>query len=150
MPVFLATLLALLGLVLAPAQAQVTGPPMGGPSGRFLGPPSGNAADFLGVWTLTWDGPIDAGCPCRGTLTISTDSDGNLEGLWKMKGPGATLRGSVGYDQNVWTGRFAQADDADFPMRGHFRLESRDTRTLTGSWQPDGTAIPFRWSGTRL
>lgn len=22
--------------------------------------------------------------------------------------------------------------------------------TLTGSYQPDGTAVPFRWNGTRL
>ena len=60
------------------------------------------------------------------------------------------LSGSVGYNQDVWSGRFAQPDDADFPIRGHFRLESRGERSLTGSYQPDGTAIPFSWSGTRL
>ena len=48
------------------------------------------------------------------------------------------------------TGQFAQSDEADFPVHGHFRLEFRDERTLTGSYQPDGTAIPFRWNGTRL
>ena len=142
--------LALLALLPATAQAQLSGPPAGGPTGQFLGPPSGNAGNFLGVWELTWDGPIDSRCPCRGTLTITTNSRGDLEGLWKMTGPPARMSGSVGYDQNVWTGRFSQSDDADFPMRGHFRLEYRDERTLTGSYQPEGTAIPFRWSGSRL
>ena len=134
---------------MAPALAQMGGPSMGGPSGQFIGPPAGNSADFLGVWDLSWDGPIDGNCPCRGTLTISTNNDGDMQGLWKTKGPAATLRGSVSYDQNVWTGRFSQSDDADFPMRGHFRLESRGERNLTGSYQPDGTAVPFRWTGTR-
>ena len=144
-------LLAVVVLAAAPARTQgVTSAPPGGPTGQFLGPPTGNAADFLGVWNLSWDGPIDFKCPCRGTLTISTNMNGDLEGHWKMQGPPATLRGPTGYDQNVWTGRFTQSDDADFPMRGHFRLEYRDERTLTGSYQPDGTAIPFRWSGTRL
>jgi hypothetical protein len=133
-----------------PAQAQLGGPPAGGPTGQFIGPPSGNSANFLGVWNLTWDGPMGSQCPCRGTLTISTDTNGDLRGLWKMKGPPATLSGSIGFDQNVWIGQFAQSDDADFPMRGHFRLEYRDERTLTGSWQANGTAIPFRWSGSRL
>jgi hypothetical protein len=71
-------------------------------------------------------------CPCRGTLTIVVDNNGDLRGSWKTNGPGATLSGSVGYNQDVWTGRFAQPDDADFPIRGHFRLESR------GEAQPDG------------
>jgi len=143
-------LVALLVLAAVPAQAQLSGPPAGGPTGQFIGPPTGNAGNFLGVWDLTWDGPIDARCPCRGSLTISTNANGDLQGVWKMKGPPATLSGPVGFNQNVWIGRFAQSDDADFPMRGHFRLEYRDERTLTGSYQRDGTAIPFRWSGTRL
>jgi hypothetical protein len=143
-------LLAVLVLATAPAQAQLSGPPSGGPTGQFIGPPSGNAGDFLGVWDLVWDGPIDFRCPCRGTLTISTNINGDLEGHWKMTGPAAKLSGPVGFNQNVWIGRFAQSSDADFPMRGHFRLEYRDERTLTGSYQPDGTAIPFRWNGSRL
>ncbi len=142
--------LALLVLLAAPAYAQLSGPPAGGPTGQFLGPPTGNAGNFLGVWTLTWDGPVDARCPCRGSLTISTNAQGELVGVWKMSGPPANLSGSIGFNQDVWIGRFAQSDDADFPMRGHFRLEYRDERTLTGSYQPDGTAIPFRWTGSRL
>jgi hypothetical protein len=144
------TLLALLVLVMAPAQAQMSGPPVGGPSGNFIGPPTGNAGDFLGVWNMTWEGPLDSHCPCRGSLTISVNSDGDLQGFWKMNGPAATLRGSMGFNQDVWIGRFAQSDDADFPLRGHFRLESRGERNLTGSYQPDGTAVPFRWTGSRL
>ena len=142
--------LTLLALAVAPASAQLSGPPAGGPTGQFLGPPSGNAANFLGVWTLTWDGPIDTHCPCRGTLTISTNQNGDLEGVWKTSGLASKLSGSVGFNQNVWIGRFSQPDDVDFPLRGHFRLEYRDERTLTGSYQPDGTAVPFRWNGTRL
>jgi hypothetical protein len=150
MPGLRLILLAVLALVTTAAQAQLnTGPSMGGPSGRFIGPPTGHAGDFLGVWDMAWEGPLHFKCPCRGSLTISTNSDGDLQGLWKMPGPPATLRGSMGFDQNVWIGRFAQTDDADFPMKGHFRLEFRDHRTLTGSYQPDGTAIPFRWSGSR-
>ena len=143
-------LLALLMLAAAPAHAQLSGPPAGGPTGQFLGPPTGNAGNFLGVWDLTWEGPIDFRCPCRGSLTISTNVQGELVGVWKSKGPAANLSGSIGFNQDVWIGRFAQSDDADFPMRGHFRLEYRNERSLTGSYQPDGTAIPFRWSGTRL
>lgn len=142
----------LLGLVVAatiPASAQLSGPPAGGPTGQFLGPPSGNAGDFLGVWTMNWDGPMGTNCPCRGTLTITTDENGALQGLWKMNGPDARLSGSVGFDQNVWIGQFAQSEEADFPIRGHFRLETRGDRALTGSYQPDGTAIPFRWAGAR-
>lgn len=142
-------LVALFLLAAPPLQAQMSGPPAGGPTGQFLGPPTGNAGDFLGVWTLTWSGPMGTNCPCRGTLTISVSNSGDLQGIWKTNGTGATLSGSVGYNQDVWTGRFAQADDADFPIRGHFRLESRGERNLTGSYQPDGTAIPFSWSGTR-
>ncbi len=142
--------LAAFALAAMPAVAQLSGPPAGGPTGQFLGPPSGNPANFLGAWTLTWDGPVDSHCPCRGTLTISTNQNGDLEGVWKSNGPRSKLSGPVGFDQNVWIGRFAQPDDVDFPQRGHFRLEYRDERTLTGSYQPDGTAVPFRWSGTRL
>ncbi len=140
----------LLLLASSPAGAQLSGPPAGGPTGQFLGQPSGKVANFLGVWTLTWDGPVDSHCPCRGTLTISTSRNGELEGVWKSSGPASMLSGPTGFDQNVWIGRFAQPDDVDFPVRGHFRLEYRDGRTLTGSYQPDGTAVPFRWSGTRL
>ncbi len=143
-------LLAVLMLATAPAQAQLSGPPSGGPTGQFLGPPTGNAGNFLGVWDLSWDGPIDARCPCRGSLTISTNAQGELVGVWKSKGPAASLSGSIGFNQDVWIGRFAQSDEADFPMRGHFRLEFRGERSLTGSYQADGTAIPFRWTGTRL
>lgn len=150
MPILRPALLALLLVAAAPLQAQLSGPPAGGPTGQFLGPPTGNAGDFLGVWTMTWEGPMGTSCPCRGTLTIVVDSNGELRGSWKGSGPGATLSGSVGYNQDVWTGRFAQPDDGDFPIRGHFRLESRGERRLTGSYQPDGTAIPFSWSGTRL
>ena len=89
-------------------------------------------------------------CPCRGRLTIVVSNTGDLQGTWKTNAGDATLSGSVGYNQDVWTGRFAQPDDADFPIRGHFRLESRGERALSGSYQPDGTAIPFRWSGSRL
>ncbi|HLG46767.1 MAG TPA: hypothetical protein VKY24_11045 [Reyranella sp.] len=49
----------------------------------------------------------------------------------------------MGFDRNVWIGQFAQADDVDFPQHGHFRLEYRDERTLTGSYRPDGTAVPL-------
>lgn len=142
-------LVALSLLMAPPLQAQMSGPPAGGPTGQFLGPPTGNAGDFLGTWNLTWSGPMGTNCPCRGTLTISVSNSGDLQGLWKTNGTGATLSGSVGYNQDVWTGRFAQPDDTDFPIRGHFRLESRGAGNLTGSYQPDGTAIPFSWSGTR-
>jgi hypothetical protein len=142
-------LFLLLLAVALPVAAQVSGPPMGGPSGRFIGPPATTIAGFPGVWDFTWEGPIDAGCPCRGTITIIVNQSGELEGQWKMKGAPARMFGSTGYDQNVWLGRFSQSDDADYPMHGHFRLESRDERLLTGSYQPDGTAIAFTWKGTR-
>lgn len=126
---------------------------MGGSSGEFFGVPTGTVQDFLGTWNFSWDGPIDANCPCRGTIRIemheSADGAG-LVGFWKMKSIAAVLRGPLSFDQNVWAGRFAQADDnADFPMRGYFRIEVRDARTLIGSYHPDGTAIPFAWHGTR-
>jgi len=140
-------LLMLAGLATVPASAQVTGPPVGGPSGQFLGPPATTAQGFMGLWDFTWEGPTGSGCPCSGTLAIGTDSQGQLIGRWDLKGAPARLTGSVGYDQNVWTGRFQQSDDVDFPLRGHFRLESRGDGLLTGSYQPDGTAVPFTWRG---
>ena len=144
-----AALLAAVMLTIAPAHAQLPRAPSGGPTGAFLGPPSGNPADFLGTWNLHWVGPMGSNCPCAGTLTITMNSVGGLEGEWKMSGSSASLSGSTGYDQNVWSGRFAQPDDVDFPIKGHFRLETRDARTLTGSYQPDGTAVPFSWTATR-
>ena len=127
------------------------GPPVGGPSGNFLGPPQGNAGDFLGDWKLTWDGHVDARCPCHGLLAIRVATSGDLVGYWGAKEGNVVLRGSVGYDQNVWTGTFDQPDsNADFPLHGHFRLEARgEGALLTGSYQPQGTTIPFRMSGTR-
>ena len=89
-------------------------------------------------------------CPCRGTLTIVDRQRRRPAGPWKTNGTGATLSGSVGYNQDVWTGRFAQPDDADFPIRGHFRLESRGERTPDRLLPARRTAIPFSWSGTRL
>jgi hypothetical protein len=136
-------------LAMAPAGAQLPRAPSGGPTGNFLGPPSGNQADFLGAWNLRWVGPMGSSCPCSGSLTITTNAYGELQGEWKMNGPTATLQGSTGYDQNVWSGRFAQPDDVDFPIKGHFRLESRGSQALSGSYQPDGTALPFTWSATR-
>jgi hypothetical protein len=60
------------------------------------------------------------------------------------------LQGGVAFDNNVWAGEFAQPDNnVDFPLKGHFRLETRGQTTLTGSYQRDGTAIPRRWSATR-
>jgi hypothetical protein len=60
------------------------------------------------------------------------------------------LLGEVAFDNNVWTGHFAQPDDnVDFPLKGHFRLETRGGTALSGSYQRDGTSIPHRWSGTR-
>ena len=108
-------------------------------------------AHFLGTWNFTWDGHADSRCPCHGKLTISVAETGDLVGRWEAKEGLVVLRGSVGYDQNVWTGTFDQPDsNADFPLRGHFRLEARaEGAALTGSYQPEGTALPFRWSGTR-
>jgi hypothetical protein len=150
---------ALLAVLLAgaatatPAQSQMPRAPSGGPTGQFLGVPTGTVQDFLGKWTFTWDGPIDANCPCHGTMTIQFDENvdgGGLDGYWSMKGPDAVLHGSVGYNQNVWTGHFAQPDDGSgFPVTGSFRLEVVDPHTLTGSYQREGTAIGFRWNGTK-
>jgi hypothetical protein len=134
-----------------PSLGQQIGPPMGGTSGQFIGPPTGTVQDFLGTWNFSWAGPIDSKCPCRGTIAISESTDSNgLVGHWKLNGLDTVLRGPVSYDQNVWAGRFEQTDDSlDFPLRGYFRMEARDSNTLTGSYQPEGTAIPFYWSGTR-
>jgi hypothetical protein len=132
-----------------PALAQVSLPPMGAVD-RFLAPPTNLQQDFVGSWNLTWDDPVDPACPCHGTLTIQTQGDGELKGTWPIKGGTAVLVGGVAYDNNVWAGRFAQPDDLDFPIKGHFRLEARDGgRSLTGSYQRDGTSIPFRWTATR-
>lgn len=132
------------------AQAQMSGPPMGGTSGRIIGPPDGHVGDFVGLWDLIWQGPTDAGCPCSGTLTITRNDFGELRGVWRtMKGPSITLSGPVGYEQNVWIGRFQQSGDVDFPLRGHFRMEARGDGLLTGSYQPEGTAIPYTWTGKR-
>ena len=156
MPKFLPPLVAFLLLVAGPSSptfAQPAGmtPHTGGPSGNFLGPPQGTVSDFLGDWKLTWDGHIDSRCPCRGRLTISVAENGDLVGYWDSKEGLVVLHGSVGFDQNVWTGTFEQPDsNADFPLRGHFRLEARgEGAALSGSYQPEGTTLPFRWSGTR-
>ncbi|UYN95681.1 MAG: hypothetical protein KIT25_01660 [Enhydrobacter sp.] len=143
--------LAIAALLPPAAHGQLSGPPAGGPTGQFLGPPSGNANDFLGVWDLSWNGPPEFNCPCRGTLTVHVDVDDNFIGYWKGPGPQSMLKGAVSYNQDVWTGRFQQMDqDVDFPLKGFFRLEARDRgRELTGSYHPDGTAIPFQWSATR-
>ncbi len=151
----LLAVLLLVGAAAAPVSGQVARPPAGGPDWTSIGPPTGNAQDFLGVWKLTWDGPIDAHCPCRGMLTIevkSTADGSGLAGYWEMKGKGppAVLQGAVGFDQNVWVGHFSLPDDtSDFPLKGNFRLETRGGNTLTGSYQRQGMTIPFRLSGTR-
>jgi len=139
-----------LAMVPHPALAQMSGPPAGGVLNRFLAPPTDIQQSFLGTWNLTWDDPVNPDCPCHGTLTIETQGDGELRGHWPMKGGAAVLIGAVAYDNNVWAGRFSQPDDLDFPIKGHFRLETRDNAGgLTGSYQRDGTSIPFRWSATR-
>ena len=66
-------LLAVIALAMAPAHAQLPRAPSGGPTGAFLGPPSGNQADFLGVWNLRWVGPMGSNCPCSGSLIIKTN-----------------------------------------------------------------------------
>jgi len=142
-------LLGVLGCTLeGMAFAQVARPPMGAVD-RFLAPPSGQEQAFLGSWALTWDDPADSACPCHGTLIVEVRQDGSLKGTWPLTGGAATLLGEVAFDQNMWAGRYAQADDADFPLKGHFRLEARGGNELTGSYQRDGTAIPYRWSAVR-
>ncbi|MDI1282795.1 MAG: hypothetical protein PSV46_00225 [Reyranella sp.] len=149
----LTTLALLLAVAAAPAVAQIPMPPSGGPTGQFLGPPTGTVEDFIGSWDLTWEGPTGSGCPCSGVLTIElkrTASGEGLVGIWSMKGAAATLRGPVSYHQTVWAGDFAQPfDSSDYPMKGSFRLLARDSRTLTGSYRRDGTAVPFSWTATR-
>ena len=149
----LAFLLAGGALVLAmrgPGLAQIARPPTGGVDNRFLAPPSGVQQTFLGTWNLTWDDPGDPKCPCRGTLTVDTQADGSLKGYWSIQNPPVILQGGVAFDNNVWAGDFAQPDDnVDFPLKGHFRLETRGGTALTGSYQRDGTAIPHSWSATR-
>lgn len=132
------------------AIGQVVPPPSGGVLDRFIAPPGALERDFLGKWNLVWDDLGDPACPCRATLTIEVAQNGELKGYWPMKGATAVLQGGVAYDQNVWAGRFAQPDDGvDFPVKGHFRLETRGGTALTGSFQRDGMAIPYRWSATR-
>ena len=131
-------------------RGQVARPPSGGVLDRYLAPPSGVEQAFIGTWNLVWDDPGDPDCPCRGSLAIEADNDGILKGYWSRKGPTVILRGDMAFDQNVWAGRFGQADDnVDFPLKGHFRLETRGGTALSGSYQRDGTTIPRRWSATR-
>lgn len=146
-----AALLALLAAAISvPATAQVPRPPSGGVLHPFVAPPAGVQMDFVGTWNVTWDDPADPTCPCRGTLTIEQRFDGALEGQWTLAGGIAYLQGTVAFDGNVWAGRFSQGDDIDFPLKGHFRLETRDQgKALSGSWQRDGTSIPFHWSASR-
>src|SRR5689334_9027886 len=108
--------------------ARHSGPPASRQIGPDLSTPTGHTWNFLCIWTLTWDGRVDSHCPCRGTLTISVNHNGGLEGVWKSNGPASTLSGPVGFNQTVWIGQFAQSDEADFPVHGHFRLEFRDER----------------------
>jgi hypothetical protein len=152
---------ALLGALLVigvaaavPARAQLSRPPMGGPGDVPVNPPTTRSLqDFVGSWRLTWQDPGNPDCPCHGSLWIDVDdnADGpSLDGHWKLKGGDAVLHGPLSYQATVWSGRFAQPDDGlGYPLRGHFRLESRDRNTLTGSYQRDGTAIPYSWSATR-
>ena len=137
-----------------PAGAQAPPPPMGGPGDVPVNPPTGRGMnDFVGTWRLTWQDPSNPDCPCRGLLFIDIDenADGtSLAGRWKMKDGEARLNGTMSYQAKVWSGRFTQPDDGlGFPVKGHFRLESRDPNTLTGSYQREGTAIGFTWAATR-
>jgi hypothetical protein len=75
MPKRLSMLLAATLLATGAASAQVSGPPMGG-SNQLLGDPTGTARDFIGTWTLSWQGPVNSGCPCRGKLTVKFDDCG--------------------------------------------------------------------------
>jgi hypothetical protein len=143
--------LALAGAAITTALAQGNfGPPVGVPFGRSFGPPSGTVDDFLGTWKLTWSGNVGTNCPCHGVLTIEEDGNGALIGYWETRSGTYQLRGRVGYDQNTWTGRFEKPNDlSDWPIKGEFRLMSRDERTLTGSYQPTGAAIGFPLNGSR-
>jgi hypothetical protein len=137
-----------------PAAAQVPRPPMGGPGDVIINPPTTHGMhDFVGSWRLTWQDPNDPACPCHGSLFIDVENNSagtSLAGRWKMNGGDAVLHGSLSYQATVWTGTFARTDDGlGYPMKGHFRLESRDPKTLTGSYRRDGTAIGFSWTATR-
>jgi hypothetical protein len=149
----LAVLLLAGAAAAVPAQSQVPRAPSGGPTGQFLGPPTGSSQDLLGAWAFTWDGPPDDNCPCRGTITIQFNDNadgGGFDGSWEMKGATAVLHGSVGYNQNTWDGKFTQPDDGSgFPVTGRFRIAVVDPQTLTGSYQRDGMTIAFSWRGTR-
>ena len=142
-----------LGLAMpGPGLAQISRPPSGGVDNRFLAPPSGVQQTFLGTWNLTWDDPGDPKYLMEYVdgLVLRTQADGSLKGYWSIKNPPVILEGGMAFDNNVWAGRFAQPDaNVDFPLKGHFRLETRGGTTLTGSYQRDGTAIPRRWSATR-
>ncbi|MBX9945813.1 MAG: hypothetical protein K2Y40_17150 [Reyranella sp.] len=135
-------------------EAQLSRPPVGGPGDVPINPPTSRSMqDFVGTWRLTWQDPGNPDCPCRGSLWIDIDenADGiSLDGRWRMKGADAVLHGTMSYQAKVWSGRFAQPDDGTgFPVKGHFRLESRDANTLTGSYQRDGTAVAFSWTAVR-
>src|SRR5262245_13156400 len=131
------------------ALAQLPRPPAGGPL-RSPAPPRELEHHCLGTWNLTWDDLADRSCPCHGTLRIDVEPDGSLKGYWSLKGATLVLRGEVAVDQNVWVGTYDQPDDnTDFPLKGHFRLEARGGTALTGSYQRDGTVIPYRWGAAR-
>ncbi len=133
--------------------AQIPGPPMGGPGNVPVNPPTSGMQSFVGDWKLTWDDLGDPNCPCRGVLRIDIDqnADGaSLVGRWPTKGGKATLRGTMSYNADYWSGHFTLPDDGlGFPVKGHFRLELRGANALTGSYQRDGTAIGYRWSAIR-
>lgn len=136
-----------------PAGAQLPRPPTGGPGNVPVNPPTTGFERFVGAWTLSWDDPADPNCPCRGALRIDIEEtfDGaSLAGRWSTKDGQAILQGTMSYNADYWSGRFAFPDDGTgFPVKGNFRLELRDARTLTGSFQREGMAIPFRWSAIR-
>lgn len=136
-----------------PAGAQLPRPPTGGPGNVPVNPPTTGFKSFVGDWKLSWDDPGDPNCPCRGMLSIDIDenTDGtSLAGHWSTKDGKATLRGTMSYNADYWSGRFSFPDDGTgFPVKGNFRLELRDANALTGSYQREGMGIPFRWSATR-
>jgi hypothetical protein len=146
LPALLATI-----VIANSAAAQLPRPPTGGANRfPFPAPPQELLQHFLGTWNLTWDDPADRSCPCHGVLRIDVEPDGTLKGYWSMKGATLVLRGEVAVDQNVWVGTYDQpGDTADFPLKGHFRLEARGGTTLTGSYQRSGTVIPYRWGAVR-
>ena len=141
------------GIASGPAPAQMPPPPMGGPGNVPVNPPTTGMSSFVGDWRLSWDDPGDPDCPCRGTLSIDIDenADGaSLVGRWATKGGHATLRGTMSYNADYWSGQFSRPDDgAGLPIHGNFRLELRDSNTLTGSYQRSGMGIPMRWTATR-